>query len=209
MHLFKPEAKIAPKLIVICARILSTLTTTNEPFFGQAILHFMLTWKADSSRKMPFFYKIHVDSFSHLWIQSGRLLIFSSLFLSWGWNWAFLKDRLWWFRIESCAVRLDTLSPVKTYLSCSITCSKAADRFLSMPSNIGFLRRSLRRRGRSVFRHFSKILSGSLSSCFSHLCAVRTWISSCLQLQRHPDTSQTITWRISLYPHLFIAYNYV
>lgn len=75
---------------------------------------------------------------------------------------------------------------------CSITCSKAADGFSSMQSRIGFLRRSLRRHGRPIFQHFSKILSGSLSYCFSHLCVVRAWISSCFQLQKRSDTLQTI-----------------
>jgi hypothetical protein len=42
LHFIKPEAEIAPKIVVVCARILDTVTTADSPFFDQAILRFKL-----------------------------------------------------------------------------------------------------------------------------------------------------------------------
>ncbi|ORE05388.1 hypothetical protein BCV72DRAFT_209396, partial [Rhizopus microsporus var. microsporus] len=55
----------------IVARVLGTVAITGAPFFEHAILHFKLTWKADSSRKTQFIVETK-SIFSHLRTQSKR-----------------------------------------------------------------------------------------------------------------------------------------
>lgn len=40
--------------MVVCARVLATVTIAGEPSFDQVILRFMLTWKADLTRRTQF-----------------------------------------------------------------------------------------------------------------------------------------------------------
>ncbi|KAG0733841.1 hypothetical protein G6F63_013306 [Rhizopus arrhizus] len=52
----RPSAEIAPKMVVVVARVLGTVTTAGVPFLDHAILRFKLIWKADSSRKTQFLF---------------------------------------------------------------------------------------------------------------------------------------------------------
>ncbi|EIE85253.1 hypothetical protein RO3G_09966 [Rhizopus delemar RA 99-880] len=62
---------MAPKMVVVVARVLGTVTTAGVPFLDHAMLRFKLIWKADSSRKTQFLVK-SMSVFSHLRIQFKR-----------------------------------------------------------------------------------------------------------------------------------------
>ena len=90
---FKSVADIAPKIDVVFALVVGTITIAGALLFDQAILLFKLLWKTGLSRKIQFVVKSKSVSY-HFWPSIVPLLIFFSMFLTTGWNCVCLIDRL-------------------------------------------------------------------------------------------------------------------